>query len=198
MTKEEYAKLLKDPRWKLKRDKIIKRDKNTCIRCGDTKYLQVHHLIYKNTNPWEYDDNDLITLCRNCHKSIHYKKEKIIVMGNLSRTFYEETGITGNEKALLTKNKVTIVGSSKTISNIESIEDCIKDIFDYMTTLRDNCMSMTDKQKSGTIKIQNQTIGDIEIDIAVSLSYKVTPMSEKKRAEMLSTIENLKQKNTEY
>ncbi|MDD5183663.1 MAG: HNH endonuclease [Paludibacter sp.] len=34
--------------------------------------LQVHHKRYiQNKNLWDYDDTDLITLCKNCHNSLH-------------------------------------------------------------------------------------------------------------------------------
>jgi hypothetical protein len=39
--------------------------------------LHVHHLYYKvGLNPWEYDDDALITLCWKCHEEIH-KTQKI-------------------------------------------------------------------------------------------------------------------------
>ncbi len=34
--------------------------------------LEVHHLVYRNgAHPWEYDLDDLITFCRQCHKYEH-------------------------------------------------------------------------------------------------------------------------------
>lgn len=34
--------------------------------------LQVHHKKYiKGRMPWDYENEDLITLCKNCHKTIH-------------------------------------------------------------------------------------------------------------------------------
>ena len=42
--------------------------------------LDIHHQYYKQNsngiffNPWDYDDNALITVCRPCHKTIHEKK----------------------------------------------------------------------------------------------------------------------------
>lgn len=76
MTKAEYKIALQDPRWKAKRAFIVKRDKNTCQKCGRTKYLQVHHIHYIFGNqPWEVPDNFLITLCSTCHKKEHEGKE---------------------------------------------------------------------------------------------------------------------------
>ena len=36
------------------------------------RQLQVHHLRYRlGLAPWEYDDEELITLCIDCHKHTH-------------------------------------------------------------------------------------------------------------------------------
>ena len=68
--KANYAELLKDPRWIKRRNEILIRDKNTCQGCGcKDKYLHVHHKRYINgLKPWEYDDDELITLCEECHQ----------------------------------------------------------------------------------------------------------------------------------
>lgn len=64
-----YLEKLKDPRWQKKRLKIFERDDFTCQFCGSkNKTLNIHHLSYKNgIEPWEYDDDLLITLCEQCH-----------------------------------------------------------------------------------------------------------------------------------
>lgn len=60
------------PEWKLKREGIVKRDNYCCTKCGETKYLHVHHTYYINGNlAWEYPDEALITLCNKCHKEVH-------------------------------------------------------------------------------------------------------------------------------
>src|SRR5579863_2580409 len=65
-----YSEKLKDPRWQKKRLLIFERDNFTCQDCGSTKKpLNVHHLRYvAGKNPWEYNDDDLETLCEECHK----------------------------------------------------------------------------------------------------------------------------------
>jgi ribosomal protein S27AE len=65
-----YKELLKDNHWKVKRDKILKRDKYRCVRCGYSKGLNVHHLKYVGS-PWDCPDKYLITLCLNCHSYFH-------------------------------------------------------------------------------------------------------------------------------
>lgn len=67
-----YKDQLKDKRWKKLANKIRKRDEYTCQMCGSHKKLQVHHKHYiAGKMAWEYNDSDLITLCKDCHKKIH-------------------------------------------------------------------------------------------------------------------------------
>ena len=68
--KKTYAEKLKDPRWQKKRLAIFERDNWTCQGCGATdKTLHVHHIFYEDdTEPWDSDDNSLITLCEDCHE----------------------------------------------------------------------------------------------------------------------------------
>ncbi len=67
-----YSEQLKSPMWQKKRLEIMKRDKFTCQDCGDTEnQLQVHHKSYTyGKMVWEYDNDNLITLCEDCHSSI--------------------------------------------------------------------------------------------------------------------------------
>jgi 5-methylcytosine-specific restriction endonuclease McrA len=65
-----YKEKLLDPRWQKKRLSIFERDAFTCRICrSQDKTLHVHHRTYrKDTEPWEYPDNLLITMCLDCHK----------------------------------------------------------------------------------------------------------------------------------
>jgi len=69
-----YAEKLKDPRWQKKRLEILERDGFECQVCwSDEKELHVHHKLYKNGyDPWEYGNDDLETLCKDCHKNTDY------------------------------------------------------------------------------------------------------------------------------
>jgi 5-methylcytosine-specific restriction endonuclease McrA len=76
-----YKEKLFDKRWLAKRETIISRDKR-CIICGSSENLIVHHKQYhykKMSNmfsdPWDYNDKYLITLCRSCHNRGHEKFE---------------------------------------------------------------------------------------------------------------------------
>lgn len=69
MKQTEYSELLKHPKWQKKRLEILEKDKFKCQLCKDEETtLHVHHKKYKpNLKPWEYDSEDLITLCEDCH-----------------------------------------------------------------------------------------------------------------------------------
>lgn len=64
-----YQEKLKNPKWQKKRLEILERDNWTCTNCGDTENeLHVHHEKYENQkNPWETSNDNLATLCKNCH-----------------------------------------------------------------------------------------------------------------------------------
>ena len=66
-----YAQKLKDPRWKARRLQILKSHNHKCAHCGATEHLEVHHLNYKKgREPWEYNDRELMCLCRKCHELV--------------------------------------------------------------------------------------------------------------------------------
>lgn len=67
-----YKESLKSPLWKEKRDIILARDGHTCRRCGSDAQA-VHHRYYLNrtTEPWDYPDSALLSLCHRCHEREH-------------------------------------------------------------------------------------------------------------------------------
>lgn len=67
-----YSEKLKDPRWQKKRLQILDRDEWTCQWCGDKhSTLHVHHTYYEKGDPWNTDENLLITVCEDCHSLEH-------------------------------------------------------------------------------------------------------------------------------
>ena len=76
-----YENKLKDPRWQRKRLEILDRDDWACTGCGDeSNTLHVHHKRYtKGSEPWEYEGEDLTTLCEECHDYAHGRREKTVV-----------------------------------------------------------------------------------------------------------------------
>lgn len=76
MTREEYNNLLQSDYWKGYSYSIIKERNFTCQDCGREypnmrNMLQVHHLVYRDANPWSYKPEELIVLCRECHQRRH-------------------------------------------------------------------------------------------------------------------------------
>ena len=55
------------------REKILKRDKNTCQNCfAKIEKLHVHHILKRRLGgTWHYDN--LITVCAKCHKAVEQK-----------------------------------------------------------------------------------------------------------------------------
>lgn len=74
-----YLEKLKSPKWQKKRLEILERDNFSCRCCGNSESsLHVHHTKYiVNTDPWEYENESLITLCENCHSEITWKKKEV-------------------------------------------------------------------------------------------------------------------------
>jgi len=72
--KLNYEEKLKNPKWRRKRNEIFKRDNYACQNCGSRLNLQVHHWEYIwGREPWDYADENLITLCKICHTKEHDK-----------------------------------------------------------------------------------------------------------------------------
>ena len=62
-----YLEKLKHPNWQKKRLLILERDNFTCRYCSDKETeLHIHHLKY-HKNPWDAKDENLVTLCKDCH-----------------------------------------------------------------------------------------------------------------------------------
>lgn len=88
---DSYFKKLLDPRWQKKRLEILNRDNFTCQQCNSVeKTLHIHHLRY-GKDPWDIDEDFLITLCEDCHdKETEIDKEIIWTISSLKRFFSSE------------------------------------------------------------------------------------------------------------
>lgn len=93
-----YSELLKHPKWQKKRLQILERDDFKCRICNDQETtLHVHHLKYiYNHKPWEYANEDLLTLCKDCHTVIEMFK-----FGKQSYQIKEFFGIKKNNMLFL-------------------------------------------------------------------------------------------------
>jgi len=74
-----YSQKLKDPRWQKKRLQILERDGWQCKEClSKEKSLQVHHVVYRKIDPWNYPDYLYQTLCEDCHQERQELTDKIV------------------------------------------------------------------------------------------------------------------------
>ncbi len=69
---ESYWGKLQRPQWQKKRLTTMQRDGFACRHCPSvTEMLTVHHVNYESgRNPWDYPDENFLTLCDPCHKNI--------------------------------------------------------------------------------------------------------------------------------
>ena len=59
---------------------ILTRDKHRCVRCSDTRLLEIHHIQPVSRYGKSTEDN-LVTLCNTCHKEVHKIKDKKFLVG---------------------------------------------------------------------------------------------------------------------
>lgn len=59
--------------WQESRQQTLKHDEHACQYCGTTRNLHVHYLTARRLGGADSQDN-LISLCRKCHKSIEHGK----------------------------------------------------------------------------------------------------------------------------
>lgn len=86
-----YVEKLRSPEWQKKRLEIMLRDNFKCKCCYSTDIeLNVHHFDYSK-NPWESEDYELITLCKNCHNVFHkiFDEFKLGIVLHLSELYFD-------------------------------------------------------------------------------------------------------------
>lgn len=64
-----YRNYLKSDHWLKIREIALDLGKHECRICCSTKYLNVHHRTYERLG--REDQDDLVVLCRKCHKLFH-------------------------------------------------------------------------------------------------------------------------------
>ena len=90
-----YQLLLMTPEWREFRKYVIARDGYRCMnrtydykRCPNVTCLEVDHKRYLDLLPWEYDDEDVWTLCRTCHKRVGRKRKMKRAARRRRRRYY--------------------------------------------------------------------------------------------------------------
>lgn len=173
MNKAEYRKLLNHPLWKAKRLEILERDGHKCAMCGGTTYLQVHHKVYEPINPWESRNEDLITICNNCHKEWHKQN------GNMYRSYFKnfiaKTTIKDNENNIGNiSTEYKIICSKDCLDKID-ISDTDGIIVKPLLDLTEHVINLSDENFKRTLKITGITSGDYLIDLNLYIKYQKKP-----------------------
>lgn len=70
-----YQKYLQSTEWAQLKIDIYAARGRACQKCGSKLSLQIHHLHYRNI--FKEEPEDLIILCRACHRHEHGIKEKV-------------------------------------------------------------------------------------------------------------------------
>ena len=167
MDKKEYAKLLLDPRWRAKRSEILERDKRTCTRCKSRNDLQVHHLVYEDDFPWESKNEDLITLCKSCHKLWHKlnKPEHRSYAGGFT-TNYKDIDLSSKTEIITSKKlrDAIMIDKNNTSNELHYIDDSINSFID-------DILSLQEIQENGKIKVTTNIKGVIFANIQIVIDY---------------------------
>lgn len=124
-----YSDKLKDPRWQKKRLEILQRDNFTCRICHDERsQLNVHHIIYnKNKDPWDYDNNILITLCNDCHNYEHENADYSHIISEIF-VFLTNKPLSSLENLFIKKEMLLKEGFTEKDAIIGSIKHFLNDI----------------------------------------------------------------------
>jgi 5-methylcytosine-specific restriction endonuclease McrA len=75
---KQYTDYLQSNTWKQRRQAKLEQADNKCQYCGETAYLQVHHITYKNLG--DEQSNELIVLCT----AHHWVADEIRRTGNMA------------------------------------------------------------------------------------------------------------------
>lgn len=142
-----YSDKLKDPRWQRKRLEIFQRDGFKCVVCkNDTITLHVHHKRYNGKNPWDINNEFLVTVCEICHGRQH-NQPGFIDKQNKMRPFLRElSALTDDELEIFVRKRL---GQRYPEPEIEHITET----FSLKKHLRFNFHAATSKEKENNYHI---------------------------------------------
>jgi 5-methylcytosine-specific restriction endonuclease McrA len=61
---------MKSPLWARRKNAYFQRHGKVCEACRDSKYVTLHHTIYRN-NYGNEPDSEVVALCHKCHREFH-------------------------------------------------------------------------------------------------------------------------------
>ena len=132
-----------DERWKERARQIRELDGNKCAICGAKGLLHVHHLSYPPApfHLWDSFDEEMVTLCPECHKLVHQSWKRIKLDSNRCvRDFespYEEDEqwpTEGNRQEFLKRLKAARRGEKACCANCHMV-DVFEDVTLYCPIL---------------------------------------------------------------
>jgi hypothetical protein len=111
--------------------KILKRDGNSCVVCGEIKNLEIHHIMaIMGSSIKELDDHhNLVTLCKECHYLAHNGNYYKNLAYSDVEGFWKWTKNTEKTKIWLILKDIQGIGSKITeniyerFKNLESLEN---------------------------------------------------------------------------
>ena len=129
----EYAKKLQNPKWQKKRLTILDRDDFVCQSCFDYETtLHVHHCYYEwGKDPWDYDDDSLVTLCSECHQ---YETEYLKDAKKLFLEVFTHNRFLASHYDALSCSFYWLLKKSDKNSVLEDLCDIIEDV-DFLDTV---------------------------------------------------------------
>lgn len=68
--RKEHAEYMLSEHWAFLRDRVFTRDKLRCASCTSADELRGHHIVYRRPMTL-CDADDILTLCRKCHDTLH-------------------------------------------------------------------------------------------------------------------------------
>jgi len=89
-----WLKNIKIQNWTQIRHMVLERDNYTCQDCGSRDNLEVHHIKPICEGGDEFDPDNCITLCKNCHRRRHRKTSENLL-------FYIDKWIDLSQKTLI-------------------------------------------------------------------------------------------------
>jgi hypothetical protein len=155
--KMTYAQQLNHPLWRQKRDAILARDNFTCL-CGATEKLHVHHMKYTGY-AWEAPDNDLITLCSDCHRKVHTGELKLVVeqAAAIEDNILIGGLILASRSALAKATKEVYRATPVLLIAIENI------LYDNVTYIRSSVIANSVKKSRATIAKHVKALQELSI-----------------------------------
>ena len=139
-----YSEKLKDPRWQKKRLQILERDNWRCVNCTDSEsQLHVHHKQYESKKmPWDYDDSNFITLCKECHDEVTAMGKRVLSLLHNERYF------------------VAFWGLFQILDRSDHGFDAIRRLYFHPKTVEE-LAALHRKEREAAIKLAKQNLGNL-------------------------------------